>query len=514
MGQKESKVDSALAGICGLQVARVLPRSPAHNAGLVPFFDIITAIDDALFANGADAVMQFRSRVSQRVNQQLSLRVYNLHVRAYREVVCTPSSSWGGTGLLGCSIEWCRAEECGERSWHIVDVLPGTPAALCEEIDAGRDYIIGMQRAEEPVVTLLKDEDDFHGRVELWRSLQRVMLQRLARNSKSLPQGADGTAAVGANIGRLILLIYNSATNEVKEVAVDLGPEVDAPLGLDLAAGLLHSLLVSSPTEGCKNISDGNGGAESNNTDNGTSSTNRKGELPRMTTFLLPSGETQRCLPMAPSETLPVVSKGRDPRAEPATPLPAQPLAPPPAAHTTPVQPALHSLPMPPPKPVAEKERETQGQDYFMAPYAVGMKAAMPAEAKTEVGVSSGLPVTPLGRPTIPVISRSRPTAAVGNGVEGVPHAHVGPETVAAQAPLPVTKQKEHKLAMQEGKEPPIINPSSLQCSGPVADVVSTSNASLTADTTLHPPQLPAFPKLPPPLHFPIIRPASPTGKK
>ncbi|ESL06125.1 golgi family reassembly stacking protein (GRASP like proteinue) [Trypanosoma rangeli SC58] len=515
MGQKESKKDNTLRDICGLQVARVLPGSPAHVAGLVPFFDIITAVDDVSFTDGRDAVTEFRSRVSQRENQLLSLKVYNLRVRAHRDVVCSPTSSWGGTGLLGCIIEWCHAEDCIERSWHIVGILSGTPAARCDEIEAQRDYIIGMQRPEEPVVALIKDEDDFYGRVEMWRSLQRVAFERLNRNLKNFPQRADSAAAASADLGKLIFLIYDSAANEVKEVAVDLGPDVDAPLGLDLASGLLHSLITFTSTEERKNVSESSGGTDcnkSNSNDNGGSSKNRKDNLPLMTTFFLHSGKAERCLPTVQSQTLPAMSLEQEPHTEPRETVPTRPLPlSAPQKNLSPL--AFHHFPMPPSKLPAEKEGDTQGRYPFVAQSAIEMKSDMPAEAKVEAAVPSGRTFPSLGRPTIPIISRSRPTAVISNGVEGMPPAHVGPKNVAAYAPPPVMTQTGDKPQMQQDEEPLATNTSSVLRRGPVADVASGTDASLTANATVHPPLLPEFPEVPPPLHFPTIRPATPTGQ-
>ncbi|KEG07653.1 Golgi reassembly stacking protein, partial [Trypanosoma grayi] len=283
MGQKESKGENPLKGIVGLQVARVLPHSPAHAAGLLPFFDIITEVNQTVLMDAENATEQFKSYVMERESQQLCFKVYNLRIRAYRDVFCVPSRSWGGGGMLGCSIEWCRADQCVERSWHIVDIVPGGPVGRCPEIQAERDYIIGMQRAEEPVVTLIRDEDDFYARVDMWRSLQRVALQRLQRRSRVVPASANAGTTGLEMIGKLIFLIYDAVANEIKEVAVDLGPDVDAPLGMNLATGLLHSLLVSPPSAEGGADDDGGGRSEGGNSG-----------LPVLTAFVAASGTIEK----------------------------------------------------------------------------------------------------------------------------------------------------------------------------------------------------------------------------
>ncbi|KAK7201356.1 Golgi reassembly stacking protein (GRASP) [Novymonas esmeraldas] len=220
-----------LAGVEGFQVVRLLPYSPAHKAGLVPFFDIITALDHVLIGSeGRPAMQFFKSYVANHRDEPVCFTVFNLHIRAYRDVHCIPSDEWGGGGLLGCSIEWTRAEPCPERCVHVVDVLEGSPAAHSRELKANRDYIIGMQTAQEPLITLIKDQRDFYSRLEAWHDEQRWTLERNQR----FPSEAVEVPHV------LLLLVYNSENNTVKEVAVEMGTHPDAALGMSVATGLLH----------------------------------------------------------------------------------------------------------------------------------------------------------------------------------------------------------------------------------------------------------------------------------
>lgn len=221
----------ALAGIEGFQVVRLLPYSPAHKTGLVPFFDIITALDHVLLdAEGKPALQFFKSYVTNHRDQPVCFTVFNLHTRAYRDVSCIPSDEWGGGGLLGCSIEWARAEACPERCVHVVDVLEGSPAEHCRELKANRDYIVGMQTAQEPLITLIKNQSDFYSRLEAWHEEQRWALERKQR----FPSEAVEVPHV------LLFLVYNSENNSVKEVAIEMGTNPEAALGMSVATGLLH----------------------------------------------------------------------------------------------------------------------------------------------------------------------------------------------------------------------------------------------------------------------------------
>jgi hypothetical protein len=193
----------------------VLPNSPAHIAGLVPFFDLITAVDQlALSTEGTDF---FRSYIKRSKGKEVVVTLFNLRIRAYRDVPLTPTDEWGGVGLLGCTIEWSSADACLANSWHIVDVFPGSAASRCDDIMQQRDYIVGMQGPDEPSITMFKDEADFHSRMDAWKRAQQLLPCRSAQ---------------------LLLMIFDSVDNSIKEVPVAMDKTLS--LGIDVANGYLH----------------------------------------------------------------------------------------------------------------------------------------------------------------------------------------------------------------------------------------------------------------------------------
>ncbi|GET91993.1 golgi reassembly stacking protein, putative [Leishmania tarentolae] len=221
----------SLADVEGFQVVRLLPFSPAHKAGFVPFFDIITALDKTLFdAESRQALLFFRSHLESHRDQPVCFTIFSLYSRTYRDVYCVPSDEWGGGGVLGCSIEWIRADACPERCVHIVDVLEGSPAACSTNLTANRDYIIGMQTAQETLITLINCEKDFYSRLEAWHEEQRWALER----KQLFPNKGVEVPHV------LLFLVYNSEANTVDEVEVEMGTNPDAAIGISVATGLLH----------------------------------------------------------------------------------------------------------------------------------------------------------------------------------------------------------------------------------------------------------------------------------
>jgi hypothetical protein len=223
MGQSES----TLANIQGFQVARVLPGSPAHAAGLIPYFDIITAIDHLPLSSEASDF--FKSYVKKSEGKTVALTVYNLRLRAYRDVPLTPTEHWGGAGQLGCSIDWTSADRCLSNTWHIVVISAHSPAFQQPDLLQERDYIIGMQPPDEQVITMLRDEADFGQRLDAWRHL------RMSAPSSTPPS--------------LLFLIFDSVDNSVKEILLNMGQQLS--LGIDVANGYLH---VIPPTPGAERL--------------------------------------------------------------------------------------------------------------------------------------------------------------------------------------------------------------------------------------------------------------------
>lgn len=208
--------ESTLAGLEGYQIVRVIGKSPAHNAGLVPFFDFITAVDK--LALDRDDPAFFFDYVRRNKDRAITCQVFNLRVRATRDVTVVPSDCWGGVGLLGCNVCWESADNALESTYHIVEVARDSPAYHAD-LMAHRDYIIGMQPAGDgSTITTFRDGNDFHSRVEEWRARMAVA-----------PRGTART---------LLLMAFDSVDHSIKEVLLDMS--ASNSIGVDVASGYLH----------------------------------------------------------------------------------------------------------------------------------------------------------------------------------------------------------------------------------------------------------------------------------
>lgn len=99
--------------------------SPAEAVGLEAFFDFVIAIENIRLDQDNDTLKEL---LKKNVNKPIRVTVYSSKTQNVREVVLTPSDSWGGQGLLGVSIRFCSFEGANENVWHILDVHPSSPA--------------------------------------------------------------------------------------------------------------------------------------------------------------------------------------------------------------------------------------------------------------------------------------------------------------------------------------------------------------------------------------------------
>ena len=137
------------------------------------------------------------------------MTVYSSKSGTVRQLFITPSTLWGGQGLLGVSIRFCSFEGANENVWHILDVSPSSPAELAG-LRQYSDYIIGAD-------SVLHESEDLFSLIE-------------------------------AHEGRpLKLYVYNTETDHCREVTITPNGAWggEGSLGCGIGYGYLHRI----PTE-------------------------------------------------------------------------------------------------------------------------------------------------------------------------------------------------------------------------------------------------------------------------
>ncbi|KAM8854675.1 Golgi reassembly-stacking protein 2-like isoform 2-T2 [Spinachia spinachia] len=146
------------------------------------------------------------------VERPIRMLLYSSKTLGVRETMVTPSSMWGGPGLLGVSIRFCSFEGANENVWHVLEVEPNSPAALAG-LRPHADYIIGADAA-------MSESEDLFSVVETHEGKE------------------------------LKLYVYDAETDDCREVVVtpqcDWGG--DGSLGCGIGYGYLHRIPTRLPT--------------------------------------------------------------------------------------------------------------------------------------------------------------------------------------------------------------------------------------------------------------------------
>lgn len=133
-------------------------NSPGQKAGLEAFFDFIIAIAGTRLDQDNDMLKEL---LKQNVDKPVKLVVYSSKTQTVRELTLTPSSGWGGQGLLGVSIRFCSFEGANEHVWHILEVHPNSPAEAAG-LRAYSDYVIGadaIRHENDDLFTLIETHE-------------------------------------------------------------------------------------------------------------------------------------------------------------------------------------------------------------------------------------------------------------------------------------------------------------------------------------------------------------------
>jgi len=154
MGGSQS-IEVPGGGTEGYHVLRVQDNSPGSRAGLEAFFDFIVAIGKTRLNQDNDTL---KDLLKVNVEKEINMTVYSSKTRMVRDVLITPSTLWGGQGLLGISIRFCSFEGANENVWHILEVKPTSPAEAAG-LRPYTDYIIGADSVlheSEDLFTLIE----------------------------------------------------------------------------------------------------------------------------------------------------------------------------------------------------------------------------------------------------------------------------------------------------------------------------------------------------------------------
>merc|ERR1719342_686267 len=161
-----------------------------------------------------------------------------------REEFITPSTLWGGQGLLGVSIRFCSFEGANENGWHILDVSPNSPAELAG-LRQYSDYIIGAD-------SVLHESEGLFSLIEAHegRPLKLYVYNTETDHCREVsitPNGAwGGEGSLGCGIGYGYLHRIPIGDEEYPAPTGDQASAVNVPV--PSAAPVATPLVTAAPT--------------------------------------------------------------------------------------------------------------------------------------------------------------------------------------------------------------------------------------------------------------------------
>lgn len=196
-------------------------NSPGGRAGLEAFFDFIVAIGPTRLDQDNDTLKEL---LKKNADKEIAMTIYSSKTQNIRVVNITPSSTWGGQGLLGVSIRFCSFEGANENVWHILEVHPSSPAEAAG-LRSFSDYIIGAD-------SILHESEDLFSLIEAHESKQlKIYVYNVdddkCREVVIIPQskwGGEGSLGCGIGFGylhRIPIRITSPTKGEVSQLIND-----------------------------------------------------------------------------------------------------------------------------------------------------------------------------------------------------------------------------------------------------------------------------------------------------
>ncbi|XP_030031372.2 LOW QUALITY PROTEIN: Golgi reassembly-stacking protein 2 [Manduca sexta] len=194
----------------GYHVLRVQDGSPGQKANLEPFFDFIVAIENTRLDQDNDTL---KDLLKQNIDNTIKMLIYSSKTQSVREVMITPSASWGGQGLLGVSIRFCSFEGANENVWHVLEVHPSSPAELAG-LRPFSDYIIGadsIMHESEDLFTLIEAHEGRALKLYVYNANDDTCREVLITPNHMW--GGDGSLGCGIGYGYLHRIPVRGAQN-------------------------------------------------------------------------------------------------------------------------------------------------------------------------------------------------------------------------------------------------------------------------------------------------------------
>lgn len=134
----------------GFRIYRLFDDGPLKRTGVCELEDFIIPPEDVVYNS-----IPFTDFIKQSINKEITLRVFNLKRRNFKEIQVTPSTNWGDGkhGALGASVRYENYVSAHKNILRVLKVNQNSLAHMIQLIP-GEDFIIALRPENEDIISL------------------------------------------------------------------------------------------------------------------------------------------------------------------------------------------------------------------------------------------------------------------------------------------------------------------------------------------------------------------------
>lgn len=192
----------------GLRIYTIIKNGPLDKGGAKELSDFIIPSEEVMSRQ-----MNFEEWVQTHANQEVTISLYSLLTKKFRDIKIKTNPIGSKDGVLGASVRKENWTTANKKVLHITSVSDNSFAQKELKLIPFEDYIIGVKLKSHPIIPL--NQDDF--------SPLDILLEAIRKHKGNMMK----------------FYIYNK-NNGARDVTVNIGNDYYFTLGCEGAFGALH----------------------------------------------------------------------------------------------------------------------------------------------------------------------------------------------------------------------------------------------------------------------------------
>ena len=192
----------------GLRIYTIIKNGPLYNGGAKELSDFIIPSEEVMTRQ-----IDFEEWVQTHANQEVTITLYSLLTKKFRDIKITTNPIGSKDGILGASVKKENWTIANKNILHIISVEKNSFAEKELGLIPLEDYIVGVRSKKPPIISL--NQEGF------------TPLEILGE-------------AIRKNKGKLMKFYIYNKNNGARDVTVTIGNDYYFSLGCEGASGALH----------------------------------------------------------------------------------------------------------------------------------------------------------------------------------------------------------------------------------------------------------------------------------